>query len=199
MTKSDPHHNAPISYAGMALGQSPNAMIMLHGRGSNADNILSLTAEFQRPNWTYIAPQANNNTWYPYPFLAPIVQNEPYLSSALQLIQSLLLRLSDVGILPSQIVLLGFSQGACLATEFAARHAQVYGGIVGLSGGLIGPPGTPRNYAGTFAGSPIFLGCSDRDPHIPLERVNESATVFHRNGCRYHSAHLPKYGPYYQR
>ena len=183
MTTNDPHREAPIFYAGKALGQSPHAMIMLHGRGSNADNILSLSAEFQRPNWTYIAPQATNNTWYPYPFLSPIAQNEPNLSSALQLIQSLLLRLSDVGILPSQTVILGFSQGACLATEFAARHAQVYGGIVGLSGGLIGPPGTPRDYPGEFVGTPVFLGCSDRDPHIPLERVNESADLFAEMGA----------------
>ncbi|MCC6453805.1 MAG: dienelactone hydrolase family protein [Caldilineaceae bacterium] len=180
---SDPHLDAPIYYAGKPLGQSPNAMIMLHGRGSSADNILSLAAEFQRPGWTYIAPQATNNTWYPYPFLAPIPQNEPYLSSALQLIQSLLLRLADVDILPSQTVLLGFSQGACLATEFAARHAQAYGGVIGLSGGLIGPPGTPRDYPGEFMDTPVFLGCSDRDAHIPLERVHESAAVFETMGA----------------
>jgi predicted esterase len=183
MTENDPHQDAPIYYAGVPLGQSPNAMIMLHGRGSNADNILSLAAEFQRPNWTYIAPLAANNTWYPYPFLAPISQNEPYLSSALQLIQSLLLRLADAGILPTNVVILGFSQGACLATEFAARHAQPYGGIIGLSGGLIGPPGTPRDYPGEFVGTPVFLGCSDRDPHIPLERVRETASVFTAMGA----------------
>jgi predicted esterase len=183
MTTSDPHHDAPIYYAGQPLGQSPNAMLMLHGRGSNADNILSLAAEFQRPGWTYIAPQATGNTWYPFPFLAPIEQNEPYLTSALQLIQSLLLRLADAGILPKQTVLLGFSQGACLATEFAARHAQHYGGVIGLSGGLIGPLGTPRNYPGEFAGTPVFLGCSDRDPHIPLERVHETEAVFTAMGA----------------
>ena len=183
MATNDPHLDAPMFYAGKALGQSPNAMIMLHGRGSNADNILSLAPEFQRPGWTYIAPQATNNTWYPYSFMSPTAQNEPNLSSALNLIQSLLLRLADMGILPSQTVILGFSQGACLATEFAARNAQVYGGIVGLSGGLIGPPGTPRDYPGHFVGTPVFLGCSDRDPHIPLERVNESAEVFEAMGA----------------
>ena len=179
----DPHQDAPIFYAGKPLGQSSNVMIMLHGRGSNAENILSLAAEFQRPDWTYIAPQATGNTWYPYPFLAPVDQNEPYLSSALQLIQSLLLRLADLDILPMQTVLLGFSQGACLATEFAARHAQVYGGVIGLSGGLIGPPGTPRDYPGQFVGTPVFLGCSDRDPHIPLERVQETESVLASMGA----------------
>jgi phospholipase/carboxylesterase/glyoxalase family protein len=158
-------------------------MIMLHGRGSNADNILSLASEFQRPNWTYIAPQATNDTWYPYSFLAPTEQNEPYLSSALQLIQSILLRLAEVNILPLNTVILGFSQGACLASEFAARHAQVYGGVIALSGGLIGPPGTPREYPGTFVGTPVFIGCSDRDPHIPLERVHETTDVFRAMGA----------------
>lgn len=183
MTTNDPHLDAPIYYAGKPLGQSGFAMIMLHGRGSNADNILSLAPEFQRPGWTYLAPQAANNTWYPYPFMSPIAQNEPNLSSALQMIQSLILRLADVGITPSQTVILGFSQGACLATEFAVRNAQTFGGVVGLSGGLIGPPGTPRDYPGHFVGTPVFLGCSDRDPHIPLERVNESADVFAAMGA----------------
>jgi predicted esterase len=183
MATTNPHRDTPVFYAGKALGHSPNAVILLHGRGSNADNILSLAAEFQRPNWSYIAPQAAGNSWYPYPFLAPIEHNEPFLSSALQRVHSLLQRLEEVGIQPLQTVILGFSQGACLATEFAARHAQRYGGIVGLSGGLIGPPGTPRDYAGEFAGTAVFLGCSDRDPHIPLERVHETDTVLSAMGA----------------
>lgn len=178
MTATDPHRDAPIHYAGKPLGQSPNVMIMIHGRGSNANNILSLAPEFQRPNWTYLAPEAENNTWYPYPFLAPIEQNEPYLSSALALLHNLVLRLADNGVLPMNIVILGFSQGACLASEFAARNAQRYGGIVALSGGLIGPPGTPRDYPGDFLGTPVFIGCSDRDAHIPIERVHETTEVF---------------------
>jgi predicted esterase len=183
MTANDPHHDAQIYTAGKPLGQAQHAMIMLHGRGSTAENILSLASEFQRPNWTYLAPQAANNTWYPYPFLAPINNNEPYLSSALQLVQTLLLRLAELGILPLNTVILGFSQGACLATEFAARSAQRYGGIVGLSGGVIGPPGTPRDYPGEFVGTPVFLGCSDIDAHIPLERVRETTAVFQAMGA----------------
>ena len=183
MTPNDPHLDAEIFFAGKPLGQSPHAMIMLHGRGSNADNILTLAPEFERPGWTYLAPQAANDTWYPHSFLTPMDQNEPHLSSALQLIQSLLLRLSGIGIEPSNVVLLGFSQGACLATEFAARHAQPFGGVVGLSGGLIGPPGTPRDYAGNFDGTPVFIGCSDRDAHIPLARVQETSAVFRRMGA----------------
>ncbi len=183
MTPNDPHHEAPVYFAGRPLGQVANAMIMLHGRGSNADNILSLAPEFARPNWTYLAPHAANDTWYPYPFTAPIAQNEPFLSSALQLVQTLLLRLADAGIPPTNVVLLGFSQGACLATEFAARNAQRYGGIVGLSGGLIGPPGTPRDYPGNFEGTPVFIGCSDRDPHISLARVQETSATFRAMGA----------------
>jgi predicted esterase len=183
MTANDPHRDSKVLYAGKPLGQSPNAMILLHGRGSNADNILSLASEFQRPNWTYLAPEAEGNTWYPLPFLAPMEQNEPFLSSALELVHSLVLRLAEIGILPAHTVILGFSQGACLATEFAARHAQRYGGIVGLSGGVIGPPGTPRDYPGEFLGTPVFVGCSDRDPHIPLERVRETTAVFQAMGA----------------
>ena len=173
----DPHRGQPVAYAGKPLGQSPVVVIMIHGRGASADNILSLAQEFQRSDLTYLAPQAAGNTWYPTSFLSPLAQNEPYLSSALGAIADLVTKLNEAGIPSQQIVLLGFSQGACLATEFAARNAQRYGGIVGLSGGLIGPVGTPRNYAGTLDGTPVFLGCSDVDAHIPAERVNETAQV----------------------
>lgn len=157
-------------------------MILVHGRGASAEDIVTIAAEVQSPGFAYLAPQAANNAWYPYPFTAPIESNEPYLSAALNMLGTLVERVEET-IPVSRLVLLGFSQGACLATEFAARNARRYGGIVGLSGGLIGPDGTPRDYPGDFDGTPMFLGCSDVDPHIPKERVIESAEVFKRMGA----------------
>lgn len=174
---TDPHDDAHITYAGMPLGQSPAVMIMLHNRDSTVGNILALATEFQRPGWTYLAPQATDKSWYPSSMFAPTEENEPYLSSALQAIQSIFLRLANFGVLPRQTILLGFGQGASLAAEFAARHAQPYGGIILLSGALIGPPGVAREYLGNFEGTPIFLGCSDHDPNIPVERVYETEAV----------------------
>lgn len=178
----NPHHGQPVLHAGAALGQASAAMIMIHGRGASAASILTLVPELGRPDIAYLAPQAAGNTWYPYSFLSPIASNEPGISSCIVVIAGLLARLAAAGIPAARTVLLGFSQGACLATEFAARHAQRYGGLVGLSGGLIGPDGTPRDYAGTLAGTPVFLGCSDIDTHIPKQRVIESAEVLRRLG-----------------
>ena len=157
-------------------------MIMIHGRGATADSILSLANEFDAEGFAYLAPQAANNTWYPFRFLEPIERNEPWLSSALQVIDDLITHVVTSGIPAERIMLLGFSQGACLTLEYAARHAQRYGGVIGLSGGLIGPDQTPRSYAGSFGGTPIFLGCSDVDVHIPLERVHEAARVLRQLG-----------------
>ncbi|HXF60485.1 MAG TPA: dienelactone hydrolase family protein [Caldilineaceae bacterium] len=181
-TPADPHRGQPISASGKPLGQAPVAMVLLHGRGATAESILTLAREFQRPNITYLAPQAAGNTWYPYPFMSPLAQNEPYLTSALGAVRAVLERLFAAGVPPAQTILLGFSQGACLATEYAARNAQRFGGVVGLSGGLIGPPGTPRDYPNSLEGTPVFLGCSDVDPHIPLERVQETTQVLSRLG-----------------
>jgi predicted esterase len=129
-----------------------------------------------------VAPQAAGYSWYPYSFLAPMQQNEPWLSSALARIGEVVAQLEAEGVPEERIVLLGFSQGACLSLEYAARNPRRYGAVIGLSGGLIGPPGTPRNYPGSLAGTPVFLGCSDRDPHIPRERVDETAEVLRTMG-----------------
>jgi predicted esterase len=152
-------------------------MVMLHGRGATAESILSLASELGAPHFAYVAPQAAGNSWWPQSFLAPIASNEPGISSAMAAVQNVLQQTAAAGIPLERTLLLGFSQGACLATEFAARHARRYGGLAALSGGLIGPDGTPRDYSGSLDGTPVFLGCSDADPHIPAERVRESAEV----------------------
>ncbi len=182
LSTATPHQGQPVVAAGAPLDQAQGAMILVHGRGATADSILTLVPEFARSDWAYLAPQAAGNTWYPYSFLAPIDQNEPGISSGLTAVADLLAQVTAAGIPPERVILLGFSQGACLALEFAARHARRYGGVVGFSGGLIGPDGTPRNYAGSLAGTPVFLGCSDVDFHIPKKRVEESAAVLQQLG-----------------
>ncbi|MDX1746720.1 MAG: dienelactone hydrolase family protein, partial [Halobacteriales archaeon] len=139
--------------------------------------ILDIAGEFDRPDAAYLAPQAARNTWYPQSFMAETTANEPWLSSALAAVDRTVNRVTAAGIPHDRTVLLGFSQGACLASEYVARNARRYGGLVVLSGGLIGPPGTPRDYEGSLADTPVFIGCSDRDPHIPIERVHETTRV----------------------
>jgi phospholipase/carboxylesterase len=178
-----PHKGMPVLEAGEKLGKARAAMILLHGRGATAEDILIDAAELMHPGFAYLAPQAAGNTWYPNPFTAPFESNEPYLSSALEVVKTLLARVEET-IPASRVILLGFSQGACLNLEFAARHARRYGGVVGLSGGLIGPDGTPRDYPGAFEGTPVFLGCSDVDPHIKKDRVLEAADVFTHMGAQ---------------
>ena len=178
-----PHQDQPILTAGEPLTSARAAMIMVHGRGANAADILGLAREFTIPGFAFVAPEAAGHTWYPYSFLSPIPNNEPGISSGLAVIGGIVANLSEAGMSADRVILLGFSQGACLSTEFAARHPQRFGGVIGLSGGLIGPPETPRNYPGTLDGTPVFLGCGDVDPHIPKERVEESATVFERMGA----------------
>ena len=177
-----PHQGQPVLTAGEPLDRAQAAMIMVHGRGATAESILTLADELAQPCFIYFAPQAAGDTWYPNSFLAPIPSNEPGISSGLAVIAGLLDHLAEAGIPAERTMLLGFSQGACLSLEFTARHARRYGGVAGLSGGLIGPDGTPRDYAGSLAGTPIFLGCSDVDFHIPKERVEHSAEVLQRLG-----------------
>jgi len=163
--------------AGAPLAEARAAMILVHGRGGTAESMLPLANAIGRGDIAYRAPQALGNTWYPYPFLAPLDRNEPYLSSALAVLEALVAQLADEGVATNRVAIVGFSQGACLATEFAARRARRYGFIAALTGGLIGPPGTPRTYTGSLEATPVFLGCSDIDPHIPLQRVDETADV----------------------
>lgn len=178
----DPHQGQPVLYAGAPLDRAHAAMIMIHGRGATAHDILIMADQFAQKDFAYLAPQAADNTWYPNRFLVPIQENEPWLSSALAAVERLLGQVADAGIAPERTFLLGFSQGACLTLEFAARHARRYGGVVGLSGALIGPDNSPRDYPGSFAGTPVFLGCSDADSHVPKERVLDTAEVFRRLG-----------------
>jgi predicted esterase len=176
----DPHNDQPVLHYGVPLAQARRAGIFLHGRGAAPEDILGLAAELRTEDVAYLAPQAAGHTWYPYSFLSPIPQNEPGITSALSAIARLV---DSTGLGSERVVILGFSQGACLALEFAARHPKRYAAVVALSGGLIGPPGTPRDYPGSMENTPVFLGCSDVDPHIPLERVRESAEVFRRMGA----------------
>ncbi len=177
-----PHHGQPV----LAVGEREHptaAMVLLHGRGASARDILTLVPEAQQPGWLYLAPQAAGGAWYPDTFMAPLERNEPWLSSALELVAGTLARAGAAGVPANRTVLLGFSQGACLALEFAARNARRYGGLVGLSGGLIGPDGMPRHHEGSLDGTPAFLGCSDRDPHIPAHRVRHAETVLRELGA----------------
>ena len=152
MTANTLHQNQPIYTSGKPLEQARAAMILIHGRGATAESILTLAEELYRPDIAYLAPQATGYTWYPYSFLVPIEQNEPGISSGIAVIESLVNEISAAGIPYERILIGGFSQGACLATEYTARHARRYGGLLGFSGGLIGPDGTPRDYAGSLDG-----------------------------------------------
>lgn len=182
MLPNDPHHGQPIYSLGAPLAQAKAAVLMLHGRNAEAHSILALASALEVADVAYLAPQASGYIWYPQRFLAPLESNEPWLTSALNTVARTLAMMSGAGIPPERTMLLGFSQGACLALEFAARNARRYGGLIGLSGGLIGPDDTPRDYPGSLAGTPVFLGCSDVDFHIPKERVEHSAAVLRQLG-----------------
>jgi predicted esterase len=158
-------------------------MVMVHGRGATAESILALAPVLEIPGFAFLAPQAAGNTWYPNSFLAPISSNEPGITSGIQAIGDVVERILAADIPLKRVMLLGFSQGACLSVEYASRRAGAYGGIACLSGGLIGPDGSPRKYRGSFDGTLAFLGCSDSDPHVPAARVRETAAVLERMGA----------------
>jgi predicted esterase len=174
----DPHRGQPIVHRGPDPAAARLTAILVHGRNASASNILTIADDLGVADVAFLAPDASGHTWYPYSFLKPLVDNEPGLTSALGVLDSIVNDLQRRGIAADRIAILGFSQGACLTLEYAARHARRYAALAGFSGGVIGPDGTPRNYAGTMDGTPVFLGCSDVDPHIPLARVHETAGIF---------------------
>lgn len=179
---SGPHQGQRVVTAGTPLAQAKGAVVMVHGRGASPESILTLAPALDRPEFAYLAPGAAGGAWYPNGFMSPISSNEPGITSGLQAIADVLAQVQAAGIPPERTVLLGFSQGACFSLEYVARNARRYGGVATLSGGLIGPEGTPRDYAGSLDGTPVFLGCSDVDFHIPAARVEQSAQVIAQLG-----------------
>jgi phospholipase/carboxylesterase len=169
--------------AGTDLDEAEAAVVLVHGRGATARSIVRMAESFHRPGVAYLAPQANRNTWYPNPFTAPVESNEPGRTSGLRAVADAVDEANAAGIPTERVALLGFSQGACLASEFVARNPTRYGGLAALSGGLIGETIDPADYEGDLEGTPAFFGCSDVDPHIPEERVHASADVFERLGA----------------
>lgn len=198
-----PHLSQPIRYGGAPLETATAALVLLHGRGATAESILSLAGAFGRPDLAVLAPQAATGAWYPASFLAPLHVNEPHLSAALEAVGRAVAAAEAAGLARERVVLAGFSQGACLASEFAARHAGRWGGLLAFSGGLIGAEDLPGvdvpddkafDYTGSFDGMPAFLGCSDVDPHIPLARVRQTALVLERMGADVDARIYPGFG-----
>jgi predicted esterase len=191
---TDPHAGQSIQHWGSPLHEATAALIVVHGRGAPALSMLPLATAIAVPGVAVLAPEAIDNTWYPYSFLAPTEANEPHLSSALALVRRAVEQVVGAGIDRQRLMILGFSQGACLTLEFAARNPARYGGVIGFSGGLIGPKGTVFAHPGSFDGTPVFLGVSDNDPHIPVSRVDESAEAFTRMGAQVTSRLYPGTG-----
>ncbi len=180
-----PHQNQPVAVSGKDIKEAKFAMIMIHGRGATAQSIIGLSNEFENTeDFIFLAPQASDNTWYPYSFLAPRDQNQPGISSGLQAISDIIKKLNDQGISNDHIFLLGFSQGACLASEFAVRNPDKYAGVIALSGGIIGNSIDSTEYSGDLKNTPLFMGCSDVDAHIPVQRLDETEEVFNTLGAK---------------
>jgi phospholipase/carboxylesterase len=189
---NDPHAGSAVLQDGAPLSQANLAVVLLHGRGSSAENILELGSAFRLPNVAYLAPQAAGHSWYPLSFLAPREENEPHLSSALAKMESVIRSLEQAGFGRERVVVAGFSQGACLATEFLANHPARYGGLIAFTGGLIGPPGSLRHSsAGELAGTPALLCSGDPDPHVPWARVEESAAILQAMGAKVTTKRYP--------
>ncbi|MFB2120337.1 alpha/beta hydrolase [Parapedobacter sp. 2B3] len=176
-------HEKQLIQAGKSAAHANKAVVLLHGRGSSAPGILSLARHLQLEDALLLAPQATNNSWYPYSFLAPVADNQPALTSALALVDDAAAEAMRLGIPASALYFVGFSQGACLALEYIARHGQRYGGVVAFTGGLIGESLEKENYVGDFAGTPILVTSGDDDPHVPLSRIEESATILRGLGA----------------
>lgn len=189
-SSDDPHRGQPVLRAGAEPEETRAVAVLVHGRGGSARGMVALADQIAVPGVRFVAPRAAGGSWYPHGFMEPLDRNEPWLSSALELLDRTLSDLGKAsdsgegGVPLRRIVLVGFSQGACLALEYAARHGGRIGGVAGLSGGLIGPPEREWDYAGALEGTPVFLGCSDRDPHIPETRVRESARLLEELGAR---------------
>jgi phospholipase/carboxylesterase len=173
-------HKKQIIPAGKKLSDAKKALIMVHGRGGSGEDILSLSGHLSVADFALLAPQATNNTWYPYSFMAKPSENEPWLSSALNLLKELVKDINAAGIGNTQIYFLGFSQGACLTLEYVTRNAAKYGGVAAFTGGLIGDKIYMDNYSGDFSGTTVFIGTSDPDPHVPVERVNATAAILEK-------------------
>ncbi len=178
-----PHQGQPLVTAGTDLGDAEAAMVLVHGRGATAQSIVTMAETFHRPGVALLAPQAANGRWYPRSFLERVELNEPGRTSGLQAVEDAVTEATDAGVPLEKVLLLGFSQGGCLASEYVARNPRRYGGAVALSGGLIGQAVDPDEFEGDLAGMPYFVGCSDSDPHIPVERVEVTAEVFERLGA----------------
>lgn len=170
-------HKKEVIISGNKIKDATKALIMLHGRGATAEDIMGLAGRLSVEDFSLVAPQATNHSWYPYSFLAPPEQNEPWLSSALTVLDSIVSDLNKEGITSERVYFLGFSQGACLTLEFVARNARRWGGVIAFTGGLIGDKIYPENYSGDFQGTPVFIGTSDPDPHVPVNRVLSSAKI----------------------
>jgi phospholipase/carboxylesterase len=191
MLQSSPHQNARVFESGLPLSEGRFAIILLHGRGGSAQEVLHLGQALKLEDVTFLAPEAAGHSWYPNSFMAPVASNEPWLSSALALIDSLVVRCQQAGIGTAKLAILGFSQGACLATEYVARYPRHYGALIALTGGLIGPLEAELHHDGSLAGTTALLSSGDPDPHVPWSRVEASAKELIAMGASVHLQRHP--------